>query len=144
MPAIIIIQTSIAAPARFSGAMRLASRASSEVPAAPTPKPMMVNESSAASVPRSVFSRHVCRRRAGSDAADRECGHAAHYPWRAPRGCIRAVSPDGAQKLHGVVPSHQRAGEHGRQRQLDDHDAIERRRREHDDGAERGLHEAQP
>jgi hypothetical protein len=39
-PTIIISQTSVAAPARRSGATRLASSTSSEVPAALTPRPI--------------------------------------------------------------------------------------------------------
>ena len=47
MPKIIISQTMVAAGPRRAGATRLASRVSSAVPAAPTPRPTSVNASSA-------------------------------------------------------------------------------------------------
>ena len=40
-PAIIIVQTMVAAGARLAGCERTASKVSSEVPAAPTPTPIM-------------------------------------------------------------------------------------------------------
>ena len=50
-PAIIIIHTSVAAPARRPSGTRLASITSSEVPLALTPMPMRVNPSTASAMP---------------------------------------------------------------------------------------------
>ena len=49
-----------------------------------------------------------------------------------------------AHHLHEVVHRHQKARQQRRQGQLDDHDAIQCRRGEHNDGAEAGLHQAKP
>jgi G:T/U-mismatch repair DNA glycosylase len=43
--------------------------------------------------------------------------------------------------IHGVVQRDQHARQQCRQREFDDHDAVHRRGRQHDDGAERGLHQ---
>ena len=52
MPTIIMIQVIDAAAGRRSGATRVARRAKSEVPAAPTPAPIMVKARSASRMPR--------------------------------------------------------------------------------------------
>ena len=53
------------------------------------------------------------------------------WPRRGRSSCTRVVQPTSAP------------GSSGGQRELDHHHAVERRRRQHDDRAERGLHETQ-
>ncbi len=54
-PAIIISQTMVAAGARRAGSTRVASKASRDVPAAPTPMPTNVNASVASARPAAKF-----------------------------------------------------------------------------------------
>ena len=87
---------------------------------------------------------HHRGRRGRGRAAQREHDHAADDPRRAPAADVGAVAQARPQQLQREVPSDERAGHRRGQRQLDDHHAIERRRREHDDRAQRRLHEAKP
>ena len=85
---------------------------------------------------------HQRRRRRGADPAERQRGHSADDPRRPATADVRPVPHARTEDLHRVMQGHQRAGDHRRQRQLHDHDAIQRRRHEDDDRAERSLHEA--
>src|SRR5262249_43095624 len=78
------------------------------------------------------------------DASTGKHRHSTDDPWNAPASEIGTVTEPGTQHLQGVVNADQQAGQHCRQGQLDDHHAIERGCREHNDGAECRLHQAEP
>ena len=144
MPAIIIIHMIIAAAARRSGATCVAINASSDVPAAPTPMPISVKARTASAMPAWVFVAIHAVARAALDAAGTEHRHAAYDPLRAAATLVRAIAETRAERLQCVVPSDQRARKNGGERELDHHDAVHGGGGEHDDRAERGLHQAEP
>ncbi len=80
----------------------------------------------------------------GQRAARGEHGHAAEDPGRAAPAAVGTESHARPRDLHRVVDRHQQARHQGRQRELDHHHAIERRGGQHDDGAERHLHQTEP
>ena len=88
--------------------------------------------------------RHRGRRDGREDASRCEHGHATDDPGRASTTDVRAVAEAGTQHLDHVVQRYQHARQHGRERELDHHDPIHRRGRQHDDRPERRLHEPQP
>ena len=70
--------------------------------------------------------------------------HAANDPRRSPRTEIGAVSPRRPEYLQRIMNGHQRAGQHRGHRKLDHHHPVQRRRGEHHDRTEAGLHQAEP
>ena len=87
---------------------------------------------------------HPRRRERRRDAADCEQAHAADDPRRPPLADVGAVAEPRPQQLDGVMKRDQRAGKHRRHGELDHHHPVQRRGRQHHDGAERGLHQAEP
>ena len=88
--------------------------------------------------------RHERRCDGGERAAARQYGHAADDPGRSTASAIRPVTDMGSGHLHEVVEGDEKAREHRRQRELDNHDAIDGRRRQHDHGAQRSLYQPEP
>ena len=87
---------------------------------------------------------HERRRDRGHQAAGRQNRHAADDPRRAPAAEIGPVAQRRAQHLRGIMQGDERAGQGRRQRELDDHHAVESRGGEDEDRADRGLHQAEP
>ena len=86
---------------------------------------------------------HGRGRKRRAHATQCENAHPADDPRRAPRPDIRPVAQPRAQDLHGIVQRNEQARKDGRQREFDDHHAIERRRSQNDDRAQRCLNEAE-
>ncbi len=96
---------------------------------------------------RQPEARHPCRlQKDGAEgraqSAQRQNRHAADDPGCAPAPGIGTVAPVRPAELHAVIDPDQRAGQHGRQRKLHHHHAIERRGRQHNDRADRHLHQS--
>ena len=88
-------------------------------------------------------SRGERRAERGADAAEGKDRHAADDPGRSPAADIGTIAPGGAQYLHTIMRGDEQAGNHRREREFDDHHAVDRRRHQHDDRAKRRLHEPQ-
>ena len=141
-PAIIMIQTMVAAGARRAGSARSASSVRSDVPAAPTPTPMRMNATMPSERPNASW---VCMIAVASAASAPPLASTAMPPMIHGvrlRPAVRSMPPARAQDLHGVMHRDEKARHKRGQADLDDHDAIERRRRQHDDGADSGLHQS--
>ena len=134
-PKIIMTQTVVAAAARRAGATREASIASTEVPAAPAPMPTIRKRQRREREAERQDGRGERGRERRAGAAEREHGHAADDPGRAPPADVGAIAPGRTQDLHGVMRSDQQARNKGGKRELDDHHTIDRRGHQHDDRA---------
>ena len=124
---------------------RAAISVSSDVPAAPDAEPdQHEGERWRPEGPARSCARHQRRGRWPAPVPpDGQRRHPAHDPGSAPPTHVRAVAHARAQHLHAVMQGHQRARQERRQRQLDHHDAVQRGRGQHHDGAKRRLHQAE-
>ena len=126
------------------GATRVASMASTDVPAAPAPMPTRRKAKAASARPATRFVAASAVRERRADAAERQRREAADDPGRATPADVGAISPGGAQNLDRVMRGDEHSRHKGRQRQFHHHDAIDGRGHQNDDGAERGLDKSEP
>jgi hypothetical protein len=144
-PAIIIIQTIVAAAARRRSSTRFARRTSQKRrPRRAGPDADRRESGHGQHHTGHGMAAHPGGGHGRGDAAEAQDRHPAHDPGRRPAAHVRAVAQARPQHLHGVVEGDKRTGEGRRQGQLDHHDPVQGRGRQDDDGAERGLDEAQP
>ena len=142
-PMIIMNHTSAAAAGFRSGATCLASNASRDVPVAPVPTPMAKNPNAETDIPSQYWLGNERCAQCSENAAQTQNKHAADDPGCPSTAHIGTVADARARQLYDVMNGDQKARDRRSHRQFDHHDAIQRRRGQHHDPAQRGLYQAQ-